>query len=159
MKYGFQQQLKVGKSGEALFKKLYPELEQTDGRTVDFVSPEGLRIELKTDTYDSGNFFIERYSDFLKQTVGGPWQAQSKDGDMYAYMFLAKGKVYWFNVNKLVSFMDEWIENLTPSQHDKHFKLIKQRGARYETGGYTVPINELEALAFKTEDIHGTVKA
>ena len=156
MKYGFQQQLKVGKSGEALFKKLYPELEQTDGKTVDFVSPEGLRIELKTDTYDSGNFFIERYSDFVKQTVGGPWQTQSKDGDIYAYMFLAKGKVYWFNVDGLVSFMDKWLDNLTPSQHNKHFKPIKQRGAKYETGGYTVPISELEALAFRTEDIYAT---
>ena len=156
MKYGFQQQLKVGKSGEALFKKLYPELEQTDGRVVDFISPEGYRVELKTDTYDSGNFFIERYSDFVKQTVGGPWQTQSKDGDMYAYMFLAMGKIYWFKVEGLVKFMDEWIENLTPSQHGRHFKLIKQRGAKYETGGYIVPISELETLAFKTEDIYAT---
>jgi len=154
MKYGFQQQLKVGKSGEALFKKLYPELEQTDGRVVDFISPEGFRVELKTDTYDSGNFFIERYSDFEKQTVGGPWQTQSKDGDMYVYMFLALGKIYWFNVDELVSFMDEWIDDLSSSQHNRRFKLIKQRGAKYQTGGYTVPITELEALAFKSEDIY-----
>ena len=154
MSYGFNEQLKVGHSGEVKFQKLYPELKRTDGKEVDFISPEGLRIELKTDTYDTGNFFIERYSDFLKQTVGGPWQTQSKDGDIYAYMFLAKGKIYWFNVDELVDLMDEWIENLPPSRHDKYFKLIKQRGARYETGGFIVPITDLEALAFKTEDIY-----
>ena len=154
MKYGFQQQLKVGEAGQGLFLKLHPELEQTDGKTVDFINNKtSERIELKTDTYDSGNFFIERYSDYAKQSVGGPWQTQSKDGDLYVYMFLAMGRIYWFNVGELVGFMDKWIDDLISRQHNKHFKLIKQRGARYETGGYTVPIEELEELAFLTEDI------
>jgi hypothetical protein len=154
MKYGFQQQLKVGEAGQGLFLKLHPELEQTDGKTVDFIDNKtGERIELKTDTYDSGNFFIERYSDYVKQSVGGPWQTQSKDGDLYVYMFLAIGKIYWFNVDELVGFMDKWIDGLTLSQHNRRFKLIKQRGARYETAGYIIPIEELEGLAFQTEDI------
>jgi|TARA_R100000152_G_C6781127_1_gene214998 predicted aminopeptidase len=159
MRYGFQQQLKVGHNGEKKFQRLYPELKRTDGKVVDFISPEGMKIELKTDTYDTGNFFIERYSDYMKQTVGGPWQTQSKGGDTYVYMFEAYSTIYWFEVNALVEFMDEWINNLTQKGHDKHFKTVRQRGAKYKTGGYIIPIEELKHLAFKVEEINDTIKS
>lgn len=132
-------QLNVGKQGERIFQELYPEVTKTDGRINDFTL-NGEGVELKTDTYSmekTQNFFFEFYGNIEKQSIGGPWRAVRDKVKWFVYMFVKDKKVFWFDSNELVEFLDKEVK--------KHkLKYVKNIG--YEACGYAIPRDTVKHL-------------
>ena len=132
-KPNFKTDLARGHLGEELFYKLRPELTRLDGRQADFVDANGATYEVKTDSYDTSNFFMERWSNVEKQKAGGPWQSAEKNIDYFIYLFPKKGVGYMFAVPELLEELNK-IE--TPDQ-----RYVSNRG--WMTVGWLVPIKSL----------------
>lgn len=103
----FKTDLARGHAGEMAFHKLRPQLTRLDGRGADFVDQDGKTYEVKTDSYTSGNFFMERWSDFERQKPGGPWQSAQKNIDFYVYSFPKLGTTYIFTVIDLLNQLEK----------------------------------------------------
>lgn len=141
--FSFDKQLVVGDRGEELFLERYPtKITIYTGREYDFTcSATGKKIELKTDTYNmtkTPNFFMERYSDVNRKTVGGPWRAVRDNVDIFCYYFVRHN--CWFQFNNLPA-LTERLDELTAKQG---LIYIKNKG--WVTGGYTVKRDALEDL-------------
>lgn len=147
MAFDFQAQLKVGKRGEELFLKRYPDLTATDGRKGDFVGYSKRIIELKTDSYDmakTANFFMERWSNVESQKPGGPFQSQGHGAYYYCYLFEKSGTVYWFEVDKLVAHLEA---------NESAYKKMRIMNKGWITEGWLVPRASLEALMILKENV------
>jgi len=140
--WDFKAQLEVGDRGEQLFLEHYPrKLTIYPERAYDFTCSSGAKIELKTDTYNmekTENFFMERYSDVHRETVGGPWRAAGDDVDIFCYYFVRHNT--WFQFNDIPAL----VERLNELTTGKGLVYIKNRG--WVTGGYKVKRDELEDL-------------
>lgn len=135
-KANFKDDLGRGQKGETAFHSLYPHLTRLSGRGADFIDEStGETYEIKTDYYDSPNFFMERWSDVDKGKPGGPWQSEEKKITYYVYLFIQQGELYIFSVKDLVSRLNE-IKN-------PNARLIQNR--TWTTMGYIVPKKELNA--------------
>jgi len=137
--FQFKDQLSVGGSGEALFLSLHPWLNKADGIKFDF-ERDGKSVELKTDTYSmkrTPNFFMERYSDTERGTLGGPWRAARDNVDFFVYMYSVERQCFWFNSKELVSFLDEYC---------KSKRLVEIPNKSWVTTGYLVPRSAVEHL-------------
>lgn len=141
--FDFKEQLAISDVRESEFIELYkgPKLTKSIDRKWDFDRKDGLKIELKTDTYDMSktqNFFMERFSDIKRQSPGGPWRALEDGVDHWIYWF-PSGKVYFEfkDLEDLVKVLDEVTE--------KHYMLnVPNKG--WTTGGYKVPRDLLSKL-------------
>lgn len=131
----FKTDLARGHAGEEAFHKLKPELTRLDGRGADFVDADGKTYEIKTDSYTSGNYFIERWSDVDKQKAGGPWQSAEKNIDYYVYSFPKLAVTYIFSVKALLRQLEK-IEK-------PNVRRVLNRG--WITVGWLVPIESLKA--------------
>lgn len=132
----FNADLARGQKGEAAFHTLYPHLTRLSGRKADFIDEStGETYEIKTDHYDSTNFFMERWSDVDKAKPGGPWQSAQKKITYYVYLFIKQGELYIFSVPDLVAQLEK-IKN-------PNARLIQNRS--WVTMGYLVPKKELNA--------------
>ena len=125
--------LKIGQQGEALFAARYPKLRDYramvgDPKAVDFITPSGMLVELKTENWSNwmrnrdkpggGNIFMETLSRKERNEPGGPWQAQAKGATYFVHMFVERGEVRaerWFSVPHLVEFLDsmDYVETRT----------------------------------------------
>lgn len=141
--FDFQIQLKLGNRAEELFLEHYPtKIEIYPERAYDFTCTKtGAKIELKTDTYNidkTSNFFMERYSDVHKKTIGGPWRAKRDKVDIFCYYFVRHNIWFQFNnIPALISRLDELTDG-------KGLVYIKNKG--WITGGYKVKREDLEDL-------------
>lgn len=117
MKHNFKESLAKGKAGEALLLKLWPELVPTDGRKGDFMLGPN-KVEVKSDNYsmDTGNFFMERWSDFLKQKPGGVWQALQHEANIFVYWYPKDKIAFIFDSVILKNALEDIIKDLTPVQ-------------------------------------------
>lgn len=131
----FKKDLERGAAGEAAFHKLKPHLTRLDGRGADFVDPDGKTYEIKTDSYVSKNFFVERWSDIDRKKAGGPWQSAEKKIDYFCYSFPKMGITYIFTVAALLSQLEK-IEK-------PNVRRVLNRG--WITLGWLVPIESLKA--------------
>lgn len=146
----FNKDLKIGANGEEQFQKRFQvALIKQDGLQADFTvsNKVGSGLELKTDTYDSPNFFIERYSDLWKQTPGGPWQA-IKHSKYFAYYFVNKDVYYLFDLETFVPELEAYIASKNP-------RKVEVNNRRYSTGGYVIPINDIKHLAIPYTALNG----
>lgn len=151
--FDFQEQLKAGSRGEELFLEYYPEkLDIWPGRDGDFITSDGVKIELKSDTYNmdkTANFFIERYSDFEKKSPGSIWQAEGHGCTRFVYYFVRHNT--WFECRDLPGLM-QFIET---NYGHKGFILIKNKGWR--TAGWAIPREALKAYfteyTFKIKEV------
>ncbi len=111
--HNFNASLQKGKLGEKwLFEHWpHPGLEVLDGRKSDFIDIRTRRrVELKTDSYDmnnTGNFFIEQWSDVDKMKPGGPQQALLHNSELWVYLFIQNKTYFVFETQELVDFMKE----------------------------------------------------
>jgi hypothetical protein len=149
-KPNFKKDLQIGAKGEEIFlNRFQVKLEKLDGTKNDFIvtnsSKDGL--ELKTDTYDSGNFFFERWSDVTNKKPGGPYQA-IQHSKYLAYFFIKKDTYYLFDLEKLVPFLDTYIETKKP-------KAIEVRNRSHTTVGYALPIKDFQSLFLDPSDLQG----
>jgi hypothetical protein len=131
----FKKDLARGHAGELAFHKLKPELTRLDGRGADFVDADGKTYEIKTDSYESPNFFIERWSDVDKQKAGGPWQSAEKKIDFFCYSFPKMGITYIFSVTSL-------LEQLSKIKKPNIRRVLNKT---WITVGWLVPIVSLNA--------------
>lgn len=131
--FGFQKQLAVGKEGENLFIDSYFDVEKADGIKFDFKFGDKT-VELKTDGYHmdkTPNFFMERYSDLVRKTPGGPWRAYQDKVDYFVYLFLPDRTFFWFTPRSLCLTLDKLINASALTK-----KTIKNR--TWNTIGYPV---------------------
>jgi hypothetical protein len=138
MSHNFKKSLAIGHQGEQAFMLLWPDLKRTDGRTHDFVLPDGSTLELKTDQYDmhsTTNFFIERWSDIHTQKPGGPWQSKAT---LFAYYFIKNGTAFIFNTAQLVEYLNT-----------QEYRPINIANKSWTTVGYKVSRASLEHLIQK----------
>ena len=130
----FDKSLKVGKEGEdRFFNHFSGRLIKADGLKYDFVTVDGLTLELKSDSYDmekTENFFFERYSDFERKTPGGIWQSKSNEVDLFVYYFPQNDYFYCGNVNDIV----ESVETLQLDEKD----LLKIPNKSWTTAGWKI---------------------
>lgn len=132
----FHKSLKAGKAGEIKFAKLAAEndwqLTATDGKSGDFLTTQGEKVEVKSDTYDhdaTGNFFIEWWSDLDKLKPGGPLQAQLHGCKFFVYYFSKNNIAYVFDVDQLCKQLQS-IDLGRP---------IYIQNIKWRTSGYKVP--------------------
>ena len=141
--FSFEEQLKVGDRGEALFLKNYPaELEIFKGREYDFICKKTKdKIEIKSDTYDINKtefFFFERYSDVHKETPGGPWRTYKDKVDRFCYVFVNNNKCFEFaDVKSLIKRL-EWLT--------KKMGLVYIKNRGWTTAGYKIKREDVRDL-------------
>jgi len=151
MVWQFDKQMDVGRQGERLLLKRWPNpirRRYEDLKGVDFEDSYGTLIELKTDTHDpedTPNFFIERWSDLASKKPGGPWQALEKGADLLVYLYLFKDKdgkqqEKWFRLKGLHS-LTKRIED-----GSMNYKVVQIPNKGWTTEGYLVPRDFIKDL-------------
>jgi len=143
--HDFQKSLKVGQKGEAEFMELFKDkLTRESGYLEDFtIKRTGKKLELKTDSYyNSGNFFIEKYS--YNKVPGGPDQALSKNVDYFVFFFPATMSIHCFKTATLAAYLE--------LNYEKPY-LINVRNKSHVTQGYLVKRADLEHLEINIKDI------
>jgi site-specific DNA-adenine methylase len=139
----FEESLKSGDYGERLFLSLNAgKIRKSDTLSVDFIHESGKSIELKSDYYDmtrTDNFFIERWSDLNRKTLGGPWQALKNDAYYYIYFFVKNKQAFIFRTDKLVAFLDRVLVG-------DIYTLINIPNKKWITAGYKIPRSQLESI-------------
>lgn len=138
--YGWKQQLKIGEEGELLFRDLWysnfqNQLIKSTVRDYDFLTQDGLKVELKSDNYDPAktpNFFFERFSVLAQQKPGGPWQSYEKGADLFIYQFVLTSEAYIFrNIPELIETIDYLV-------HEHALKPRKVANKTYFASGYAI---------------------
>jgi hypothetical protein len=140
MTYYFDIQLNVGNQGEVKFASQF-KAEKSQVYAYDFILG-GKTVEVKTDSYDSPNFFMEFYSDAGRKTPGGPFRAAKDKVDLFVYYFPKKAKFYFFKSQELA---DHLTENL--AKFKKREIPNKHKTSEWTTQGYLVPIQSIAHLA------------
>lgn len=136
MVFDFNEQIKLGRVGERLLLKHWPDAvrRNADIKGVDFIDLHGRKIELKSDSYPMAktpNFFFERFSSIESQSPGGPWQAVAKGATVLVYLF-TKDRT-WFVFEDLPRLLIE----LNALTRELPLKRVPNKG--WVTGGYAVP--------------------
>jgi len=156
--HDFGDELRKGKRGENEFKKKYSQnqfitfehsCENGNITDTDFtINNHG--VELKSDSYslNTGNYFIERYSDKDAKTDGGPWQAKAKNAKYFVYHYLGTEYYAWFELTtEFFEILEEMISELSP---------IKITNKTWVTLGYKVNrdefINRLPSNCYEIEN-------
>lgn len=144
-KFGWKEQFTQGKAKEKIFAEAYTingeELIESGVRAFDFyTSKTKQKVELKSDSYTSGNFFIEYYSVMEQEKLGSFWQSRDHGVDIFIYWFPNMGEVYTFrNLPAVCEYIEQYIEsmNIQPT-------LVPNHG--YNGLGYKIPKVALEHL-------------
>lgn len=149
--YDFNDSIKIGEQGEEEFIKLFSELptvnqivdlrniQKAREDDIDFLvkTPRGnFTLELKTDTYTSGNFFIETMSAAETHSLG--WAFKSR-AQFLAYYFINYANIYIFRMKDIQRIAG----SLTFSEYRKTLKNRRKNGGYYTSEGLAIPINVL----------------
>ena len=142
--YKFDKQLKIGNKGENSFIKFYHKLNprKSSENKVDIIINDNDKVEIKTDTTASKNFFMERYGDIEKKKDGGPWRSKNDDIPIFVYFFINEKIFYWFDSNTLCDYLNK---NLKKFQKRSIFNY------GYASLGYLIPRIEIEHLAVRID--------
>lgn len=145
--FDFQKQLNIGNQGEQDFIKFYPELSPVKSvdRKFDFILGNNLTVELKTDSYNmmnTENFFMERFSDMQKRTLGGPWRAKRDRVRYFVYYYSQNGTFFWFETDQLCDVLKKEIATKKYKP-----KIIRNKG--WNAKGYTIPREKLKHIILK----------
>ncbi len=139
--YEFNSCNDIGRNGELLMAEMFPNtFGITDGREGDLIFKGKFKFELKTDTYKSGNFFFERISNVRLNNNGGVWQTKEHGCEYYAFYMLKYDKLYIFEVDKILAWLDANINNYPHKIVNNPTKKSK---------GYAIPIADVESLCIK----------
>lgn len=138
--YSWKEQLSIGEQGEESFKAIWKtnfhsSLIKAPVRDYDFLTEEGLKLELKSDNYapdKTPNFFFERFSVLAQQKPGGPWQSYEKGADLFVYQFVLTSEAYIFrDITALIARIDYLV-------HEHSLKPRKVANRTYFASGYAV---------------------
>lgn len=106
----FTHDLLRGQVGETLFEALCggAVMRNPHKGGGDFICRlSGLQLELKTDFYDTENFFFEHYGAKEKLLLGGPWRASKQNISYFIYFFIRHGLIFVFDPEALSLALDE----------------------------------------------------
>jgi len=151
--FTFEEQLKIGDTGEADFLKVYrgwdpKKIEKKHG--ADFETSMG-SVELKTDVYDMNNtpnFFMERFTiSKRKQMSGCPWRSKEHSVKYFVYYFLNNKTFFWFESDPLCVLLDSHIDK--DNSYLMSIHNIDEFGERYEAQGYKINRNVLMPVLLK----------
>lgn len=147
--YAFKESLEVGKSGEDIIwnwlasRSYIVDLQDVSNdrkyqkQDIDFLATfkDGTQIslEIKTDTYTTGNIYFETISDVTMNTKGCMYVTKA---DFLLYYFINDNKLYIIK-------MDEYKKWFNRHKKDSNFKHHVVHNTRYESEGYTFPANLL----------------
>lgn len=143
--FKFHQQNEIGKRGEELFQKLYPQFRPnnvSDVKAPDFIDDQGRIAEIKLDVSTRArrdkdghqlNFFMETISNDRRNTPGGLLRAQQEGVHFYVYMFENPQRVFVMDVEKAVAKMQELINT-------NWYRQCRIKNPNYYTIGYPLPI-------------------
>jgi len=149
----WKQDLARGDVGEREFLATFPmwqKGEDINRYEHDFVHRlTGETAELKTDYYNmeaTPNIIVERYSNWERQTPGGPYR---HDGSLslWVYYYRKNGLFLMYNPSQLIEKVDSLNLLLTPVSND-----------RYTTMVYKVPRNSVEDCLVEVISIIGKYK-
>lgn len=140
----FKKDLARGQKGEQKLLERYPTLIRTDGRSHDFVTPSGLKLETKFDGTKYTNIFIETISNSNKQSPGGVYQSLLKGVDLFVYVFERDNSTYCYRVDELA-----WFLFKTKGTYDQ--KVVRNKS--YNSFGYAIPIADLKHLEISLEAV------
>ena len=147
--YNFVDSLEIGKQGELIIKHF---LEQTFDivadvsdikeyqlQDIDYVCTKGntsITIEVKTDTYKSGNLYYEYYSCLERQTEGC---MQKTKADIICYYFINTNELYILNTEQFRLWVNKNLSRFRPSL------VTNIMGTKmFHSQGYCVPKKFLE---------------
>ena len=100
---------------------------------VQFDDGRAAAIEIKTDTYTSGNIFFETMSNVEHNVVGCMYKTKA---DYLFYYFTETRELYILNMDKYRA----WFEANKSHFKRKQFKNVnRQRNGTYTSVGYTIP--------------------
>lgn len=108
-------------------------------------------VEIKVDTTQYPNHFVERFSSKHEAKDGGPWQYQAKGVKYYVFYYLKQKEVHVFETSALISLVEKLLKSGKISE-TKHGKDVHQWGGKYVTYGYAIPkelLKEIELFNFK----------
>ena len=141
--HSFKGSARKGKAGENQFLDAFKDLEPMPQgiKGPDFkIKDEDILVELKTDYYsmETGNFFMEVYSDMEKKSPGGPKQALKKGSNVFCYYYIQSGDVFVFTDLK------ELCKRITKVK--KKGRECKIKNKNYTTLGYAINREEFKDL-------------
>jgi hypothetical protein len=140
-KYDFEKDYERGRAAEMyVSSKLGANLFPVVGRPVfGDMEFERLLVELKLDerAADTGNLFIEEYSNADTGRLGGPFACVEHDVDLFLYL-IPEGRLIAFLPRDLVEFIDF---------HRDSFREIYVPNKGNLTVGFAIPIDDLIDLA------------
>lgn len=130
--FDFKEENKKGMKGEEYVMKKWGWKRLTKTGP-DFRTRYGKIIELKTDyvAARTGNIFVERWSNFERKTVGGPFRSFREKCDYFSTLVWKK-ELISFKPLELISYLEE----LGYTKED--LKPVKNKN--YTTKGWAVPI-------------------
>lgn len=137
MRYNFKSSLKQGAAGEERLHKVFPTWTRTDGRREDFVTPEGKKIELKTEgrtTEETKNLALEWESSPGKP--GAIERAVADDIDYIIYLY-ADDKYFVYTPASLLEYM---------LRHEEKHRMVRVQNSTYVTLVLLVPRDAVEHL-------------
>lgn len=148
--YDFKGRDKLGQIGEAVcqeYLKTWPCVidiknvrkdKDYQNKDIDIViklkDNQTLTIEVKTDSYMSGNMFYETISNDVKNEIGC-FEKTKSDFIFYYFIHPKYRKIYIFNTDKL----REWVHN-----YKDEFKLKRVYNYNYCSWGFAFPLSRLE---------------
>ena len=147
--FRFHQQNDIGKRGEALFLRLYPQFKPNnvdDVKSPDCVDTHGKKAEIKFDVSRRArrdkngfqtNFFMETISNDRKQTPGGLLRAQKEGVDYYVYIFEQPERVFVLDVPKAVDIQNQLVES-------GYYRQCRIKNQYYYTLGHALPIEAFQ---------------
>lgn len=140
----------VGKLGQSLLQAHYHSVlvPITEHFQADFYRPaDNAYVELKTDVRrsdDTGNMFVERWSNEKIARAGGPWHSLQNGTTVWTYLFLGDG-VYW-------EFSD--LAGLCCRVDELGLKPHRIENPKHTTVGFAVPITQVADLGERFELHH-----
>lgn len=148
--YDFSGRDKLAKIGEAVVAKFLKTLKNTEEienvrnnkeyqrKDIDIIltlkNGSKVKIEVKTDSYVSGNMFYETISNDVKNEIGC-FEKTEADYIFYYFINPSYRKIYIFNTETL----REWKE-----KHKEEYELKRVFNFKYNSWGYTFPLKVLE---------------
>lgn len=170
--YEFKKSLNIGNEGEAKIKDFLLSLEHIDNiksvqnikkyqnDDIDFIvtfkNNKRYTIEVKTDTYKSGNLYYETKSCIEKNTPGC---LEKTKADYIFYYFSKYDRLYILKTNPF----RKWVKNeiikfnKNPNESVLNKKEVLNKltfgstNGLYTSEGYTIPLNYLEKELFNTK--------
>lgn len=158
--YEFDKSIVIGEEGEEIVKKYLESLpaihkvvnmaknplfyHKDVDFVIEFIDATKKRLEIKTDTYTSGNIYYETVSNNNYKVDGC---MKKTECDWLAYYFIKFDKLYLLKMDKYKEVVEDLIKKDYPAIKKHEVKNRDKTGTKiYTSIGYTIPLYLIEEL-------------